>query len=969
MCQVSSQVPVTVRSVSSLDPSIDWAIEALGYTGATGLVANGQVDPEDLATRFMWRELAQRVELDAVFFQSGVPLIGFTKTSASDLRDLRQQLWNYGRLPALIAVTDERRATVYNALRSPSDKSGDGGVLATGALGPGSTDLEAFDRRQVEAGTLGLLFGESFRTSDRVDSVLLANLRVLRRELAPTASSMALSHADVVIGASILAAYLSDRGVLTRGHVTALCNVGTLQDSLEGGQTTFTALLTGLAQRFNGDVFSPATASVRHLRDQDLREIGRFLRGEDIVTGQGALWPYDFSVIPPEVISSVYETLLEEDRQKHASFFTPRSVVNLVLDEVMPLDTPFKGSIADLSCGSGAFITEAFRRLVFQRRVRGERIDMHELSQILQERVFGVDIDDFAARLTVFGLYLALLEEVEPRTIWEDVVLPRLYMRTVISADAFADHPLRARRFKAVIGNPPWKSELSSEAVSFLRQHNQRVGDKQIAQAFVWLAEQMLESGGRLGLVLPSKSSLYNRSRPNRQFRADLFRRLQVRTIVDLSLVRRNLFSGAIGPSVIIVADANPGTVHDQDGVYLAVRPRTGSGIVDGFVVAPEDFKNFSPDAHDGVEFAWKALLWGTDRDVQLLRRLQANFTSLGSRAQERGWNVAQGIKVAGPQRDASGLIGLPQLNQGIGQLTPVSRGGAFERKTLHRSQDREFFESPKMVVSRTLSRDRVAVTVVDEPAIFSSNLTGIDTRGDEEYSLPILGLVAASSVIQYWQFFTSASWGVERPSVETNEILTWPLPQIAPIDILRADELWQLTRLRGVTPEIRKIIDAFVADLYGLTLRERQQINAGVMKSLSADRPSRLFGSPVTDDDLAAYRSALVEHLRAGWQTVQPSAASMRQGGLAGVKVHFGETNDLGLANWTEEEWVRAIGSLDRTSSTTAVISQPSLLYFDLSNVYLVKSLDADRWSQEAALSDGDAIYAAAVFGEQVAH
>lgn len=951
------------------EPSIALAIEALGYAGATGLVVADGAHPENLATRFMWDELAQRVELDAVFFQSGVPLVGFTAASASDLRELRQQLWNYGRLPALIAVTDEAHATVYNALRSPSDESRGGGVLATGALRAAGSDLEPFNRREVESGAIARLFDDSFRTSDRVDSVLLANLRMLRRQLAPTGGSTTLSHADVVVGASILAAYLSDRGVLTRDHMASLCQVATLQECLESGRTTFTAMLTGLAERFNGDVFGPAIDSVRHLRAEDLGDIARFLRGEDIVTGQGVLWPYDFSVIPPEVISSVYETLLDEDRQRNASFYTPRSVVNLVLDEVIPLDTVFEGSLADLSCGSGAFITEAFRRLVFQRRVRGDRIDIHGLSRLLRERVFGVDVDDFAARLTVFGLYLALLEEVEPRTIWDEVVLPRLYMRSVITSDAFADHALRDRHFDVVIGNPPWKSELSHEAVSFLKRHKRSVGDKQIAQAFVWLAEHMLNPGGRLGLVLPAKSSLYNRSGPNRQFRADLFRQLKVRTLVDLSLVRRNLFSGAIGPSIVVVADAQSHVADEESGVYLAIRPRIGSGIVDGFVVAPEDFKEFSSSTPQDVDFPWKALLWGSERDVELLRRLEANFRSLGSLAQEQGWHVAQGIKVGGRQHDASGLIGLRHLNQNLGQLTPPLLGEVFERETLHRSQDREFFKIPKLVISRTLSRDRISVAVVNEAAIFSSNLTGIALSGDDEALLPLLGLVASSSVVQYWQFFTSASWGVERPSVETNEIATWPMPPMDANDVVRADALWQLLGRRGVTDENRALIDSFVADLYGLSQAERQQIEAGVERSLSADRPARLFRSVVTESDLAAYRSALVAHLATGWQTVRPSAASMCRGGHAGVKVHFGAVEGPESPAWTEDEWSRAIDSLDRPSSTTAVISQPSLLYFESSNVYLVKSLDADRWSPGAALSDGDDIYATAVFGDQVAH
>ena len=490
-----SETVVRVPQVSTGPPSIDLAVEALGYGGADGLVLAGGPQPMNLATRFMWEELRQRVKLDAVFFHSGIPLLGFTTATASDLRGLRAQLWNYGRLPALVAVTEQEDATVYNALRSPTSPVTEASILAQGALRGASAALGAFERTEVESGTWARTFSAAFQQSDRVDAILLSNLRILRKRLANTVGSELLSHVDITIGGAILTAYLSDRGVISPEHMATLCERYSLLDCLASGKQTVKAMLAGLAQRFNGDVFGPASDSVDYMDDQSLAEIGNFLGGEDLGTRQTSLWPYDFSAIPPEVISSVYETLLEEDRDKHASFYTPRSVVNLVLDEVVPLEGHFDGSIADLSCGSGAFITEAFRRLVFQRRISGERIDIQTLSELMRKQIFGVDVDDFAARLTVFGLYLALLEEVEPRTIWDEVILPPLYMRNVVSGDAFSDHSLRGQRFNAIVGNPPWQSSLSDASSSFLRSRRRSVGDRQIAQAFVWLAEEMLADG------------------------------------------------------------------------------------------------------------------------------------------------------------------------------------------------------------------------------------------------------------------------------------------------------------------------------------------------------------------------------------------------------------------------------------------------------------------------------------------
>ena len=53
-------------------------------------------------------------------------------------------------------------------------------------------------------------------------------------------------------------------------------------------------------------IYSGACRTLSEVEDSDLDLVSRLLKGEDLPTGQGALWPYDFSVLPADLVSRVY---------------------------------------------------------------------------------------------------------------------------------------------------------------------------------------------------------------------------------------------------------------------------------------------------------------------------------------------------------------------------------------------------------------------------------------------------------------------------------------------------------------------------------------------------------------------------------------------------------------------------------------------------------------------------------------
>ncbi len=121
------------------------------------------------------------------------------------------------------------------------------------------------------------------------------------------------------------------------------------------------ALFKQLGEDFNGDLFNvDLDQESQQIATKHLDILDRFLHGVDVETGQGSFWPYDFSIIPIETISAIYEHFLKEEdpqgKRKSGAFYTPRFLAEVILDIAMEdvgslLDKRF----LDPACGSGHF--------------------------------------------------------------------------------------------------------------------------------------------------------------------------------------------------------------------------------------------------------------------------------------------------------------------------------------------------------------------------------------------------------------------------------------------------------------------------------------------------------------------------------------------------------------------------------------------------------------------------------------
>ena len=322
-----------------------------------------------------------------------------------------------------------------------------------------------------------------------------------------------------------------------------------------------------------------------------LRRVADFLDAVDPVSGQGTFFPYQFDVIPVELISSIYEQFAhtdsasDDDEREEDVHYTRLSLVSLVLDEIADGLSGHE-TVLDLSCGSGVFLVEALRRLV-ARRCNGRRPNRRMIRSVLHDQIFGVDISEAAVRVAAFSLYLAALElDPDPRPPRALKFRP-LIGRTLIIADSRnVEETPEGRRaltaggerrtFDVIVGNPPWsyRGKAARAAASPRREPGSIRSPRGVSLDFVLRALDFASGETRLGMVL-SGVQFFSRSGTGAAVLRSLVEELSPVTLVNLSYQSSWLFPRGSLPAMVLLARHRPSA---RDGITAVQVPWSPAG-------------------------------------------------------------------------------------------------------------------------------------------------------------------------------------------------------------------------------------------------------------------------------------------------------------------------------------------------------------------------------------------------------
>lgn len=773
---------------------------------------------------------------------------------------LHKRLWSWGGVPLLYRKTPGKVELFRCASKADFDQSGeipkyrayDTLTVAADIANAESATAAWWDFGRLRNGTLWddpTVCERLLSDTASAHRHLVGNIFGLYKKIkAGALLSESLQRRLLIL--SLLIAYLDERNALETNYFAQFQpGASTFAQVMRSGPAVV-KLLAALEKRFNGHVFE---------LDDDLRaelvestQLGAFadlIEGQQDAHGQGSFWRlYSFRDLPVELISNIYQLFVED---KDSSIYTPPALVRLMLDEALSwerIDTLVERDeiILDPACGSAVYLVEAYKRLVLHWRMRNgwERPTTAVLKALLA-RVHGVDLEPGAIKLAAFSLCLALCEALEPEHIRKSVKLfPELEGETLHSSCFFEalERGLITKDVGVIVGNPPFKSKLSTPAASraaaaFKKALGSKLPDDQLAYLFLVYAKGLLAERGVISMIQPA-GFLYNLN--PEAIRRHLFSNWDIREILDFVSVR-GLFSKGDADTKIIVVVAVAGELDPARKVLHAIFRRSGKADAEqSFDIDYYDIHWLSrtPDLAD--HRTWRSGLLGNQRVAAFVKRL-TKMRTLGVFAKENGWVFGQGFMTGNRahRHSLDHIWGKRMVPPGaIGPLG-IDRSKVKDAPQIPISdaKSEQAFQSPLLLVRKHQDLDHGVWT--DGYMTFSDEIVGFSGAERSAKSLrqvaeflsanrdALSAYVAATSFRLYNKKATVTSTGdiLDLPFPETGDLAMSASESILVQDIVKfqrdlirmGDKSFALKSTgHSVMPEFNEILLASINQFYG---------------------------------------------------------------------------------------------------------------------------------------------------------
>lgn len=852
----------------------------------------------------------------------------------------------------------------------------------------------------------------------------------------PTAGdeAAARSQCQEIITCTLFASYLIDRGIAQRLLPETIPPDLALVFADRG---TTLDLFAWLHDTYNGDVFPDGVGS--GLLDGHLDLLRMFAESTGLAerrAGQTTLFRFRFDVIPVELIGSVYEAFARRaaaDMAKRLGLhYTPVELVHMALDPVFEgLDAHAR--ILDPTCGSGLFLVQALRRLTWKRCGDGPR-PRALIRDILYRQVFGIDIEPAALRVAAFSLYLAALELETEAASGESTRFERLIDLTLWPLDFLQSSTERfaaSLGVDALVGNPPWthgalkaaadRSGSSSSKVEIPEPDDRRhdidddlddeeefEGDPALQvpgtteasraegarrapdQRFLAAAMRIMGRSGRIALYLKA-SPFLSRSPEATAFRRHVIEGLEQLAVLNLSPLRIDkLFPEAKSPGILLCA--NCGNLPPPDAMLVGTFPWTPDFKRGGaLALSAADVRVVQKTRIVAMPSVLKASLLGTPRDVSAIERMEREFGSLDDLLSASGVGLAQGFQVkslgTAKTKPVSEEIALlpaifPKEYEAVAldaQRHPSLRERGIKR--LLRERDRKIYRAPLVLFPKSahlkaLQHGRTSAALVREDAAFSHGFYGLSFHEADPRLATVLCALLNSAVPGFLFLFGAGALGMERPSIELQDLRALRVPPLKVTDALTDRAV---AALASAQTDGCAALDAFASRLYGLDPDERDLIADAVRRGRStflgtvasrvwdADRPApaemnryahAACGTVNAVLKVAGRRHLIASVARSSRQSDDPLDRFL----AVRFAIANGPPTGDPVVELDEAETAKVFADLRGRlvrSPTPYLRERRSLRLYDGPMVTVVKPAQRRYWSVAAAMQDADIILA----------
>ncbi len=389
-------------------------------------------------------------------------ILFFNKPDNDTVKNIPRWTFSFGQAPVVIINTDDHKPLdIYHGYQFATEQNYTLKTL--------DTNVEIFSLINLTLGkTWKSLFDKHFKNVQKVDKHLLNNIIDARRILiAGDGLKLSPKIANRLIGRLLFIRYLIDRRVEFTNQNYLQGNdkeskQSSLNDMIQSKELLYN-FFEYLNSKYSGDLFPLQEEVV----DEDTGEV--FISYDEIhevnedhldvlynlfsgssffktgssykgyVVQRSLFMVYDFEIIPVELLSNIYENFIGKEEENHnllldnitkkpkqfeiKAYYTPPFIVDYILSQTVEpfLENKLSSNckVLDPSCGSGIFLVETLRKII-EKEIScfGQKsLTNDRLWELVKNNIFGIDIDEDAIEITIFSIYITLLDYKSPKEI------------------------------------------------------------------------------------------------------------------------------------------------------------------------------------------------------------------------------------------------------------------------------------------------------------------------------------------------------------------------------------------------------------------------------------------------------------------------------------------------------------------------------------------------------------------------
>ena len=699
-----------------------------------------------------------------------------------EIQSYHRIYWNSNDMPISILVF-KNEIRIYNNFTYDSEKAL---LYSSNTNSKSKFKLKDFSIEAIATNTFWGNLNSVIKESERVDKSLLNNLEATIDKIHKNTNCNKIDTFNFITQC-ILIKYLEDRKILVNSTFSKF-NSTDLTDMLSKKNTNLIIqLFDYFKDKFNSDFFDITDNDILS-HDDALEIIFDFFSATDIESGQLALFPYDFSIIPIELISSIYENFFdiavskkehEKERKLTGSFYTPYFLANFIVEREIDLTNQNYRNIKilDPACGSGVFLVSAFKKIVKFYKDNNFELNATVLNKIIKNQIFGVDKNLQALKITEFSLYIALLDCLDPKDIEVNQFrLPNLITKTLCHSSYFEDNCLKNMLFDIVIGNPPWYS-IDGDHVTYCQNNDYYISDKQLAQAFVYRAKDFIRKNGTICFILPNSIFCNTNSCG---FRNQILKKTTIEEVLNLSSIRKELFANASFPCSIVKFKENTPKFEIH---FVNFMPNVFSDMLNKIVFDFNNGATISSEIIQSYDYVWNIILSGDFYDFLLVKKLKKIDYNIETFIKDLGLIASQGYSKGNGSKKYDKYNNYNYLNSEMEHYhiiknKLIKHHGDLSAERIHNVEQYE--KHNKVIFRRTIksgSKTNYASSYNDK-LLYNNKYYCIFDKKDvvSEDALFYLEAILNSKLYIYYQFNVSTAFKINPPEIRLDRVMDFPI-------------------------------------------------------------------------------------------------------------------------------------------------------------------------------------------------